>query len=104
MSRKSRIIRWSRLADLDLQAAHAYLAGRSPAAARRFAVEILDTVARIEKYPEIGAVAADLLPADRYRHSVCGRHRIIYRVDLEVIWILRIWDSRRNPADLRPEG
>jgi len=103
VSRKSRLIRWSRLADLDLQAAYAYLAGYSPGAARRFAAEILEAVERIERYPEIGVIALDLLPANRYRHSVCGHHRIIYRVEPEVIWILRIWDSRRNPADLRPE-
>jgi plasmid stabilization system protein ParE len=96
-------VRWSRLADLDLEAAHAYLAGHSPEAARRLAAEILEAVSHIERHPEIGAVASDLRPARRYRHSVCGHYRVIYRLEAEVILILRIWDSRRNPADLRPE-
>jgi plasmid stabilization system protein ParE len=101
--RPSRRLRWSRLADLDLQAAHAFLAARSPEAARRFAVEVLEAVHHLQEFPEMGATAADLLPAGRYRHYVCGRHRIVYRIDSEVIWILRVWDSRRNPADLKPE-
>lgn len=102
MSRK-RPVRWSRLADLDLQSAHAYLEEHSPSAARRFAAEILDALEHIQAHPEAGAVAADLLPPGRYRHWVCGRHRIIYRIDDDLIWVLRIWDSRRNPADLKPE-
>lgn len=96
-------IRWSRLADLDLQSAHAYLEERNPAAARRFAAKILRVVDSIKRHPEIGAVALDLLPAGRYRHLVSGHHRIIYRIETELILILRVWDSRRNPADLKAE-
>jgi plasmid stabilization system protein ParE len=98
-----RPLRWSRLADLDLQSAHAYLEERNPNAARRFAVEILAALELIRDHPEAGAVATDLSPRGRFRHWVCGRHRIIYRIDDERIWILRIWDSRRNPQDLEPE-
>ena len=96
-------LRWSRLADLDLQAAHSYLQERSPSAARRFAAEILQAVDRIREYPEIGGVARDLSPLGRYRHWVCGRYRIIYLLDDEILWILRVWDARRDPEDLRPE-
>jgi plasmid stabilization system protein ParE len=102
VSRK-RLVRWSRLADLDLQSAHAYLEERSPSAARRFAAEILEALGHVQAHPEAGAVAADLFPRGRYRHWVCGRYRIIYRIEDDLIWILRIWDSRRNPDDLKPE-
>jgi plasmid stabilization system protein ParE len=76
---------------------------RNPAAARRFASGILRAVESIGKHPEIGAVTSDLVPHGRYRHLVRGHHRIIYRLTPEVIWILRIWDARRNPTDLSPE-
>jgi hypothetical protein len=66
-------------------------------------VKVIEAIHHLEEYPEMGAAATDLLPVGRYRHYICGRHRIIYRIDSEVLWILRIWDSRRNPADLRPE-
>lgn len=96
-------IRWSRLAEKDLEAAHAYLEERNPEAARRFAAQILRAIGSIEEHHEIGAVANDLAPLGRYRHVVSGHHRIIYRIEPEVIRILRIWDARRNPADLRPD-
>ena len=76
---------WSRLADLDLESAHAYLAERSPEAACQFAADILDAVGRIERHTEI------------------GRHRIIYRVAEGAVVILRVWDARRRPEDLIPE-
>jgi plasmid stabilization system protein ParE len=102
MSRR-KPIRWSRQAELDLQSAHAYLNERNSAAAQRFAIEILETVDRIQRHPQIGPVAADLVPRGRYRHVLWKRHRIIYRIDGELIWILRVWDCRRNPADLAAE-
>jgi plasmid stabilization system protein ParE len=98
-----RPIRWSRLAVHDLEAAHAYLAERNPAAAQRFAATVLRAVESIETHPEIGVVARDLAPLGRFRHLVTGHHRIIYRIEEELIRILRVWDARRNPADLLPE-
>jgi plasmid stabilization system protein ParE len=100
---RKRSIRWSRLADLDLQAAHAFLAERNPEAARRFAVEVLRALERLRRHPHMGTVALDLLPEGRYRSWICGHHRLIYRIDPEVIWVLRVWDTRRNPDDLTPE-
>jgi toxin ParE1/3/4 len=102
VSRK-RSIRWSRPADLDLQAAYSYLAERNPGAARRFAADVLRALEHIRAHPEAGAVATDLLPTGRYRHWICGHHRLIYRIDDERIWLLRIWDSRRDPAHLKAE-
>lgn len=102
MSRRPRL-RWSRLADLDLQAAHAFLYEKNPEAARRLAASILDAVEGLRNHPQMGAVARDLAPLGRYRHWVSGHHRIIYRIDPETIWILRVWDARRNPDELIPE-
>jgi plasmid stabilization system protein ParE len=96
-------VRWSRLADLDLQAAYTYLEERNPDAAQRWAATIVKALEHLQEYPESGAVATDLSPKGRFRHWVCGHHRIIYRADKDWIWVLRIWDSRRNPDDLKPE-
>jgi plasmid stabilization system protein ParE len=97
---RPRRIRWAHRAGLDLDSAHAFLAERNPDAARRFAAKILGAVRDLERLPEMGVVSRDLAPAGRYRHVVCGHHRIIYRIESEVIWIVRIWDTRRNPEDL----
>jgi len=55
------LIRWSRLASQDLESAHAYLEERNPEAARRFAIEILRAVENLERHPELGAIASDLV-------------------------------------------
>jgi toxin ParE1/3/4 len=102
VSRRRRI-RWQNLAGSDLESAHAFLAEKNPNAARRLAADILRAVERIGEHPEIGPVAFDIVPRGRYRHLVCGHHRVIYRIEPEFLWILRIWDSRRNPDDLVPE-
>ena len=101
---KRRRIRWARQASLDLELAHAYLEERNPEAACRFAAKILRAVEDLEQLPEMGVVSRDLKPPGRYRHVVCDHHRIIYRLDTEVIWILRIWDTRRNPEDLKVDS
>jgi plasmid stabilization system protein ParE len=103
VSRHKPSIRWSRLADLDLQSAYTYLEERNPSAAQRLAAEILEALEHIQAHPEAGAVAPDLLPRGRYRHWICGRYRIIFRTEDGRILILRIWDSRRNPQDLKTE-
>ena len=99
----SRPLRWSWQAEIDLRSICTYLHERNPGAAERFGSEIQQTVERIQQHPEIGPVALDLMPRGRYRHVAWKRHRIICRIDPEVIWILRVWDARRNPAALVPE-
>jgi plasmid stabilization system protein ParE len=96
-------LRWTQLAASDLEVGWTWLARRDPEAARRWAGDILRALERIEKHPRMGPLANDLTPPDRYRHVVVGRHRIIYRIDKDTLWILRVWDTRRDPAALDPE-
>ncbi|MCP4653855.1 MAG: hypothetical protein GY856_00405 [bacterium] len=55
------------------------------------------------EFPEIRPIARDLRPEGRYRSWVCGHHRLIYRVETELIWLPRVWDTRRDPRALRAE-
>ncbi len=98
-----RKLRWQDLAVRDLEETHAYLFQYDPEAARRFAVTILEAAEQLLIYPEIGPIAHDLLPPDRYRSLVRGHHRLIYRIDSEVIWLIRVWDTRRDPRTLQSE-
>lgn len=100
---KVKQVRWSRSAYLDLESAHSYLEAENPGAAQRLAAKILRAVENLGLYPHMGAVARDLRPVGRYRHLVCGHYRIIYRIEGEILNVLRVWDSRRNPEDLRAE-
>ena len=92
---------WSRPADLDLQAAHSCLEERNPSAARLLAAEIFGVIQHICTHPKEGSIASDLLPRGRYQHWICGHHRLIYRIEDDRIWLLRIWDARRDPAQLK---
>ncbi len=96
----SKILRWNTAAVDDLEAAHKYLLERNPEAACRFAESILDAAERLVAHPEIGPIAEDLRPAGRYRSWISGRYRLVYRVDAEVVWLLRVWDTRRDPLAL----
>lgn len=93
--------RFAPAATRDLAQIHAYVGGRSPAAAARVAARILEGVETLERDPEIGQAAEDVRPVGRYRHWVVRPYRLIYRFDGNEIVVLRCWDARRNPADLR---
>ncbi len=98
-----RKLRWQDAAVRDLEETHAYLSEHDPEAGRRFAVTILEAAEQLLIHPELGPIAHDLRPRDRYRSLTRGHHRLIYRIDREVIWLLRVWDSRRDPRTLKPE-
>lgn len=98
-----RTLRWQDAAVRDLEETHAYLSQHSPEAARLFATTILEAAEKLLFYPELGPVAHDLQPPGRYRSLTRGHYRLIYRIDREVIWLLRVWDSRKDPKTLEPE-
>lgn len=95
-------IRWTRLALGDLRAIHGWLRERDPDAARRWADSTKRAVSLLARFPYMGPLAQDLEPPGRYRQLVRGWHRIIYRVEGQTAFILRVWDCRRNPNDLTP--
>lgn len=61
---------------------------------------VIEVVDLIEEHPEVGAVAEDLLPRGAFRHFPSPPYRVIYRLTEQELWIVRIWDTRRDPADL----
>jgi len=95
-------IRWTRLALSDLRAIHDWLRERDPDGARRWAGSTKRAVSLLARFPYMGPTVQDLEPPGRYRQLVRGWHRIIYRVEGNTLFILRVWDCRRNPQDLTP--
>jgi len=88
------------LALFDLNAVFDYHRRRNAIAAKRLMARLRDGAELIASNPEAGAVASDLEPEGKYRHLVVRPYRIIYRIDVDRVYILRVWDSRRNPDDL----
>jgi toxin ParE1/3/4 len=93
-------VRWTRSAVRDLTNAREYLHLRDAKAARAFARGIRAAVDRTGRHPDSGPVADDLEPAGEYRHVVVPPYRVIYMLDDDLVVILRVWDSRRDPSAL----
>ena len=88
-------------ANEDLRQVVTFLAAKSPAAAERLGFRLLDMARSLADMPQRGIRVRD---RGNVRRVPCGKwHAIYYRVieASRVIEILRYWDGRRNPADLK---
>ena len=76
-----------------------YLLPRNPVAARKLLAEISSSINLLTLFPEIGS-KTNLLSGARY-HVVRG-HRIYYRAEnaSETIFVLRVYDCRRDPKEI----
>ncbi len=92
---------WARPAERDLGAIYEYLYARTRAGTRTVMEGILGSVKRLEEFPLIGARAELVEPVGDLRQFPWRQYLIFYRVRVDQIWILRIWDSRREPESLR---
>jgi plasmid stabilization system protein ParE len=102
MARNRRVhVVWGAAADLDLGRIHEYLSSRSPSASRRLFRRLVTAARRLEANPSLGSVAMDVEPIGTFRHVVVWPYRLFYQVEGETVTIVRVWDGRRNPGDLR---
>ena len=88
------------LAERDLEEAVSFLAAKSPAAAERLGLGLVDTIFELVSLPHKGA---PLLARPGYRRVLHRPwHLIFYRVDetAGLVEIVRIWDGRKNPRNL----
>ena len=87
-------------ADRDLEAAAAFLAAKSPAAAERLGIGLVDTIFRLADFPLHGMTVQARPSYRRVLHRPW--HLIFYRLDeaTQTVEVVRIWDGRQNPADL----
>lgn len=87
-------------ADEDLKAAVAFLAAKSPAAAERLGLGLVDSIFQLAHFPMRGAPVQARPGYRRILHHPW--HLIFYRVDeaAQRVEIVRIWDGRQNPLDL----
>lgn len=91
---------WTDLAERDLGEIYDYLFARSPSATRGMVTGILGATARLADHPGMGPLALDVSPDGTVRCTVWRQYRIFYRVRAAQVLILRIWDARRDVADL----
>ena len=85
---------WSDRAFKDLDQIDTFLCEKSPQASANTILKILDRTRQMENFPLSGSPES-LMPNHRY--LVEGNYRIIYRIDGETVFVVRIFDSRQNP-------
>jgi toxin ParE1/3/4 len=92
-------VRITKGAENDLEALHHYLAvNRSAAEAATLLDAILDKIITLEQFPLRGPICPELdrLGISEFRQIYHGPHRLIYRVNDNIVYIMIIADSRRD--------
>ena len=87
-------------ADADLGNVVAFLARKSPTAAERIGLELVDLIFSLDQMPNRGA-AMRKRPSLR---KIAHRHYlVIFRVNEaeSLVEIVRVWDNRQDPKKLR---
>jgi toxin ParE1/3/4 len=78
-----------------------YISIFSPAAARKIVKSIRNSVKQLEKNPFIGQREELLIKLKMdYRYIVDGNYKVIYRFDKNTVYVIAIFDTRRNPKSL----
>jgi toxin ParE1/3/4 len=92
---------WLPLAEADLRDSLTYIAADNPSAAAAFGASIIDRIALLGDFPEMGRVIPELFQPD-IREIVHRNYRIVYRFSAKnsKIEIVRIWHAARGTPEL----
>ncbi len=66
-----------------------------PAAAKRLAKKIRDSVLRLQAHPNSGRPVPEF-PGGGYREVIVTPYRIVYELTESKVFILRVWHGRRD--------
>ena len=87
-------LKWSIKALIDLDEAQAYIAQENALAAHSVADRIWQATLRLPETPYIGRLGVE--PDTRHLVVQGTPYLIVYRVNREVLEILRVWHGRRD--------
>lgn len=92
---------WSDEALKDLESIYEFLEQKSQPAAQQLIENILGRSRQLETFPESGASQVSALK--NYRYLVESHYKIMYSYQIEnhTVFILTIFDTRRNPDELK---
>ena len=93
-------VRWSTAARRDIRHLVEYIGARRPAAAVRIVDELSRTVEFVRQQPERGPRFERLRDQGEYRGVLVEGYWVIYTWDGDRVFIVRVWDSRRDPGSL----
>lgn len=96
-SPEPRSVDWTRAAHRDLGEIQAYLEPRSQKAWRALLSSLFQSIDRLIEFPRLGP-AAEIEGPGEIRKLVVEHCVVVYDVEPNRIVVLRIWDSRQDPA------
>ena len=88
-------VRWSPLADEQVDDAVAYIAADNPAAALQWLERLLDRVKSLGAYPDSGRMVPELQRED-IREVIIDPYRVMYRRSAEAVEIAAILHGSRE--------
>ncbi len=100
--RKGYRVEWTEVARRDLFQIVDYLFGDRPSVAFGLLDQLEDKAASLNRSPHRGRLVPELgrLDVRHYRELLVGAYRLIYRVVDDTVFILGVFDGRRNLEDL----
>jgi plasmid stabilization system protein ParE len=86
-------------ADADLENVVAFLAKKSPEAAERIGLELVDLIFSLDQFPDQGAPVKSRPGLRKIAHR---HYLVIYRVNeaQSLVEIVRVWDGCQDPREL----
>ena len=103
----SKKVIWTSFANYSLSEIHDHYSFRAnEMVAGRIIKKILDDGFKLSSHPCIGQLEPWLEHLDKdYRYALSGNFKLIYRVSkrLNVIFILDVFDTRRDPKEMNPD-
>lgn len=93
---------WARTAERDLLQIIEYIALDSPKNAGNILNKIKKKTSELEEFPQRGRVVPELqsFGINQYYEIIVSPWRIIYRITQDEVYVLSVFDSRRNVEDI----
>ena len=91
----ARAVRWAGRAKTDLRSAVEYIKKQSAGSAAAFLAQVLETARSLADLSERGRAVPELGDPD-VRELLVGSYRLLYEVQADTVWVLRIVHGNRD--------
>lgn len=93
---------WSEIAVRDLERIIDFVDREAPLAAQRLLEEIAERARTLEHLPLRGRIVPELARFEitTHRELLVNPYRLIYRIDAGRVWVIAVFDGRRNLEDV----
>lgn len=92
-------LRYTPAARTDLREKREYISEmlKSPIAADRIITGILEDCSHLKEQPKMGAELSEKIGRETdLRYLICGKHIAFYRIEKDIVSVVRILDGRTN--------